>query len=113
MQEPYLHFGNSKGFCEWIDRHRRYSTWEAEGVVSYLKGNRDPFRTERKIAHRQIAARLWRWRPILRFLTMYIVRAGFLDGYAAFTLCLRYFLYECMIVEQVRERLLQDRGREL
>lgn len=112
--EPYLHYGSSKGFSEWLERHDRYSSWDADGVVSYLANRRsDAFGTARKVRQRALAARAWRLRPLLRFLHMYLLRRGFLDGRCALSFCLRYVVYEYMTVEKVVEKRLQAQGRPL
>ena len=36
IDEPYIHLGNSQGFSNWLERHNRYSTWDAQAVVDYL-----------------------------------------------------------------------------
>lgn len=104
IDEPYLHYGNSKGFSEWLSRHDRYSTWNAQQAVSYLKGGgSSAFGTRRRLRLRKVAARLWPMRPVLRFLVMYILRGGFLDGPAALVFCLRYAIFEHMTVEKIAE----------
>ncbi len=104
IPEPYLHYGNSKGFDDWLERHVRYSSWDARCVLDYLD-TRDPqqFGTLRQLRSRRAAARLWRLRPLLRFLVMYLGRRGFLDGPEAFVFCLRYALYDYMTVEKIIE----------
>ncbi len=34
VKEPYLHYGFSKGWSQWIDRHNRYSTEEAKARLN-------------------------------------------------------------------------------
>jgi hypothetical protein len=48
------------------------------------------------------------FRPLLRFLYMYVLRRGFLDGRAGWTYCRMMATYEFMIVAKAREML---RGR--
>ncbi len=114
IPEPYLHFGNSKGFEDWLERHCRYSSGDARVVLEYLE-TRDPraFDTPRQLRSRQIAARLWRLRPLLRFLLMYVIRGGFLDGPEAFAFCLRYALYDYMTVEKIIEVRRRRAGKPL
>ncbi len=50
-----------------------------------------------------MAAHAWSGRPLLRFVLMYLLRGGFLDGPEALVFCLRYAMYEYMIVEKVME----------
>lgn len=114
IEIPYLHHGNSKGFSDWLERHDRYSTHDAAGIDEFLRsGSAKAFGTERRLGARILAARLWRARPVLRFIYMYFLRGGFLDGSRALRFCLRYALYEYMTVEKVHElRVIRD-GEEL
>lgn len=114
IAEPYLHYGNSKGFEDWLERHGRYSSWDALSVLKYLdSGELESFETTRQLRARQVAARLWIFRPLLRFVLMYIVRGGFLDGPEAFVFCLRYAVYDYMTVEKVIEARRRRSGRPL
>jgi glycosyltransferase involved in cell wall biosynthesis len=114
IDESYVHYGNSKGFADWLRRHDRYSTWDAEAVVAYLdSGEEGSFRTSLRLRHRMVAARLWRLRPLLRFFLMYIWRGGFLEGPAALMLCLRYAIYDYMTVEKVIELRRKRSGEPL
>jgi len=114
LGEPYLHFANSKGFSEWLIRHDRYSSWEAEAIVRYLGGQgRSSFRTRRRLGARAAAAHLWPARPLLRFLYTYFVRLGFTEGVPGLMLALRYAMYEYMIVEKVAESSRHKQGRDL
>ena len=38
IQEPYEHYGFSKGIDDWLERHRRYADWEAEKIDAVLIG---------------------------------------------------------------------------
>jgi hypothetical protein len=106
LQEPYLHFGFSRGLADWIERHNRYSTDEAsENVSSERVGFRCLLasdRTERRRALKALSARL-PFRPALRFLYMYMIRLGFLDGRAGWTYCRLLAMYERWIVWKERE----------
>jgi glycosyltransferase involved in cell wall biosynthesis len=91
LQAPMLH-EDFKDLFHFIDRHNRYSTWDAR-MRDVLRGGRQQVDS--------IPARLFgspverkRWlkkcwvhlpcKPLLRFLYMYFFRAGFLDGRAGF-----------------------------
>ena len=48
--EPYLHYGNSKGFEDWLQRHSRYSSWDASAVLLYLETRAaSSFGTQRRL----------------------------------------------------------------
>lgn len=102
---PYEHWGNSKGFADWLSRHDRYSSWDARTVSAFLaSGDTRDFETARKLGLRRLAARIWPLRPLARFSVMYFARLGFLDGWPAMLFCLRYAVYEYMTVEKVLEQ---------
>jgi glycosyltransferase involved in cell wall biosynthesis len=104
IEEPYLHYGNSKGFSDWLSRHDRYAEWEAATILDYLDGAGEAaFRGARRSVMRMFGARFWLWRPLARFVAMYLLRGGFLDGRTALQFCLRYAIYEQMTVEKVIE----------
>ena len=77
-----------------VEKHNRYSTWEsrvyrnlADGHVSSGLGGRllgGP--VERKRAIKKLWVRL-PCRPLIRFLYMYILRGGFLDGIPGYIFC--------------------------
>ena len=114
INEPYVHYGNSQGFSHWLERHNRYSTWDAESVFSYLESrNWESFGTSLRLFDRKVAARFWRLRPILRFVLMYVIRGGFLDGPEAFVLCVRYAIFDYMTAERVAELRRRKAGRPL
>ncbi|MEH2301957.1 glycosyltransferase family 2 protein [Nostoc sp.] len=101
---PYDHYANSKGFGDWLERHDRYSSWDAQKVVEFLEtGKASALGTERKLKLRLLAAKLWFIRPIIRFLQMYFLRLGFLEGITAVIFCLLYAMYEFMIVVKIIE----------
>jgi len=110
LKNPYSHYGFSKGLADWIERHNRYSTDEARFEVQARgTGNvrfRDLFspgdRTRRRRALKALAARL-PFRPLLRFVYMYVLRLGFLDGRPGFIYCRLLAMYEYWIVLKVRE----------
>jgi glycosyltransferase involved in cell wall biosynthesis len=103
---PYDHYANSKGFSDWLDRHRRYSDWDAEKIVAFLgTGDAASLATTRKLKLRLLAARLWPLRPLARFFHMYFLRSGWLEGKESLVFCLLYTLYEFMVVVKIAERL--------
>ncbi len=110
LREPYLHSPFSKGLAEWFERHRRYakqeatesmresrrSTLDLAGLVSLS----DPVRSRRAL--KNLSFRL-PWRPFLRFVYMYFLGMGFLDGWPGFRYCRLMAWYERMIVEELKE----------
>ena len=88
---------NHKGISEWIDKHNRYSTFEAEELYKFKlrrkAGEKDKFadlsgsQAQKK---RWIREHIWNplmpplIRPLIYFFYRYIIRLGFLDGKAGF-----------------------------
>ncbi len=89
----------------WIEKHNRYSNWEAKVEVE----------TSEKIAgpniggHLASRRRMREWsrqmpfRPLLRFLYSYVLKRGFLDGYEGFMFCRLLATYEMFSVFKARE----------
>jgi hypothetical protein len=122
LREPYLHYNFSKGIADWIEKHNRYSTQEAElmvaraaaaavvdanGSTSTASGGTARLFGSRVERRRFLKDRLWprlpgRW--LVRFLWMYVVKCGFLDGLPGFHYCLLVSSYDLWITLKVRER---------
>lgn len=101
---PYDHFANSKGLNDWIERHNRYSSWDAHNAFEFMETKKiSAFGSERKLSLRLLATKFWLLRPIARFLYMYIFRLGFLEGWQSFIFCLLHAMYEFMIVVKIIE----------
>jgi len=118
LKKPYLHYSFSKGFEDWFKKHNRYSTQEALEGLKILGGKSIDWcgllsidtPTRRRRAFKDISIRL-PFRPLLRFLYVFILRCGFLDGTAGFTYCLLISIYEYMIVLKMKElRISMPRG---
>ena len=95
--------------ADWIEKHNRYSTDEAlKGLEvqrvggASLKSLFSSDRTQRRRALKQLAVRL-PFRPMLRFIYMYVLKLGFLDGRAGFVYCRLMATYEYWIVLKMRE----------
>ncbi len=114
IHEPYDHFANSKGFSDWLVRHDRYSTWDAQRIYDYLDQS-DPaaLGTRRKLGLRRLAARWWPFRPVGRFFTMYVLRGGFMEGLPGLAFCCLYAMYEFMTVVKIVELRRIRSGRPL
>ena len=113
LEHPLLHYSFSKGLEDWFERHNRYSTAEARQALEEATEGRIDWRgltsgngTRRRRTLKQIAARL-PFRPTLRFLYMYVLRLGFLDGAAGYTYCRLLSTYEYMTVVKMKEQRLR------
>ena len=108
LDVPYLHFPFSKGLEDWYAKHNRYSTQEAllaretEGDLRFAWDAlfaSDSY--QRRQALRRLSQRL-PLRPLARFLYMYILRGGVLEGRSGLEYCLLLACYEFMISSKVR-----------
>ncbi len=114
LQNDYLHYPFSKGITDWIWRHNRYSTYEAEESLRSLNAGDlnvselfSSDRVTRRNALKRLSFRL-PLRPVFRFLYQYFVKGGILDGIAGFHYCLLLTIYEYFIVLKIRE--MRDSG---
>lgn len=111
---PYIHYAFSKGLSDWVYRHLRYASWEAETVIRYLNGfDAQSFKTPRQLKLRQLSAHLWPLRPILRFTQKYFLNLGFLDGWRGLLYSTLSAFYELMIVIKIIELRRTSRGLPL
>jgi glycosyltransferase involved in cell wall biosynthesis len=105
IKEPYLHYGFSKGWFAWIERHNKYSTQEA---AARLK-ERPPFKnmfsghgSVRNPALKSWLSNVPGW-PLLRFIQAYFFSLGFLEGKPGFIYCVNMAYYEFLIKIKMRE----------
>jgi glycosyltransferase involved in cell wall biosynthesis len=105
------HFPFSKGITAWLDRHNSYSSLEAQEIVA-RRSEAASFSITKLVLARSFSERrcqqkelFYRMpcRPLIKFLLLYIVKRGFLDGYAGFTYAALQSIYEYMIVLKTRE----------
>ncbi len=90
LREPMLHL-DYKDLSRWIDRHNRYSTWDAKMRLNLLQG-KDVSSIPARLFGNPVERKRWLkkvWirlpaKPLLRFLYMYVFRLGFLDGKPGF-----------------------------
>ena len=103
---PYEHYAFSKGFDDWLERHRRYASWDAAQIVAFLTTRScATLATRRWRRIRLVLSQLWWLRPPLRFLQKYVLQAGFLEGWQGLLFALMMAGYELMTVIKVIELL--------
>ena len=90
-----------------VEKHNRYSSWEAAVEVRGGSGGGLEAPLARRRRLRRLARRL-PFRPTARFLYSYLLRGGFLDGYPGYALCRLLASYELQSVLKARE--LRRRG---
>ncbi len=110
------HYNFSKGMTDWIEKHNRYSLLEAvEGDKAYGMDSlslrdlfaSDPFK--KRTALKTLSFRL-PFRPWGKFLYLYIIKRGFLDGGPGLTYCLLMSIYEYFIVLKTKELRRRNKG---
>ena len=113
----FYHYTFNKGLEAWFAKHNWYSSKEAEeSLASLANGDLDwrGLLASRDPVRRRRALKEWSFRmpcrPTLRFLYMYLLRCGFLDGRAGFTYCRLLAMYEYMIVLKLRELRRREQG---
>lgn len=116
LREMFIHYNFSKGLREWIERHNRYSSYEAVETLRALESmpvrlrnlvHRD--RNTRRLELKNLSFRM-PFRPLLKFVYMYVLGRGFLDGRAGLTYCTLQAIYEYFIVLKVREARRPERA---
>jgi len=118
LVQGYLdHFPFSKGVAHWLDRHNSYSSLEARQIMDNRLRNvpfsvRKAFSAsdfhERRFHQKELFYRM-PLRPLVRFLILYVLKRGFLDGRAGMSYAVLQGIYEYMIVLKVRELDIESR----
>jgi glycosyltransferase involved in cell wall biosynthesis len=102
---------NLKGIGAFIERHNRYSELEAREIVAPSgAARRGSLRGSWADRRRWLKERVWLrlpGRPIVRFLWLYFVKRGFLDGRAGLLYCALIACYDVMIDAKVYEKRLE------
>jgi glycosyltransferase involved in cell wall biosynthesis len=113
IDEPIMH-ENLHGLSAFIDRHNRYSDLEVAELLA-PSGDRKRGSLSGSWADRRRALkdRIWfrvPMRPLVRFLWLYVVRRGFLDGRRGLLFCQLIAMYDFMIDAKLLERRLTVRS---
>jgi glycosyltransferase involved in cell wall biosynthesis len=115
LAAPLEHDNFSKGVDDWFARHLRYAKAEAHQALAERRApllaaqlvDADP--TVRRRALKRVAAHL-PFRPLLRFLYVYVLRRGFLDGGPGFQYAAMLAVYQYFIDLNVAELAAADAG---
>jgi glycosyltransferase involved in cell wall biosynthesis len=105
IKEPYLHYGFSKGWAHWVERHNRYSGQEAMARLANRPSLRNIFSAHGSIRNPALKSWLGRipgW-PLLRFCHAYFLNLGFTEGMPGFIYCANIAWYEFLIQVKMRE----------
>jgi hypothetical protein len=98
----------SKGVGQWFERHIQYADFEAQEMLNQrttlwdfkqllLGGD-----SQRRRALKKIFQAL-PGRPLIKFVTLYVLRRGFLDGRAGFRYAVMQAIYEYVISLRLAE----------
>lgn len=104
------------GMDEFVERHQRYARLEAGEVLNARRGNPAGQRRGNLLGswpERRRALKRHVWyripsRPFVRFIWMYVVKRGFLDGWQGFAYSKLLASYEAMIDEELRTLIERD-----
>jgi glycosyltransferase involved in cell wall biosynthesis len=111
LENDFLHYAYPD-LTTWIEKHNRYSTWEAHAMRSAYSGQLQGSLTggpiERRRRLKSLAMRL-PFRPTIRFLYHYVLRRGVLDGYAGYVMCRLMAWYEFASIAKYREMQYYER----
>jgi glycosyltransferase involved in cell wall biosynthesis len=104
-----------KSIYHFIERHNRYSNWDARvyhnlaaGVALGSAIGASPFGSP--LERKRFLKRMWArfpFRPLFRFVWMYIVKRGFLDGRAGLIFCTLMTMHEAVISAKIYEEKLK------
>jgi len=105
------HFPFSKGVGDWLDRHNKYSAFEAQQIVANRQSH-EPFSLRAALTEKDFHLRRYHQkelfyrlpaRPLAKFLILYGLKRGFLDGSAGLRYSILQSIYEYMIVLKTKE----------
>jgi glycosyltransferase involved in cell wall biosynthesis len=112
LKGDLIHHNFSKGIPDWLARHEKYASDEAQaalrgGDAKWSDIFRAPDAVERRRALKELSHRL-PMRPVARFVYVYILRRGFLDGRAG----LHYALLLARYQRAIDANIAEQRSRE-
>jgi hypothetical protein len=119
LNRDIVHYSFSKGISPWVDKHIEYARFEAREFLQQTRRRPDlegllavgdPVRRRKALKQLSFFMPL---RPILRFIYMYVLRLGFLDGRPGLTYCRLIMMYEFMIDLNVKQTMRQERNQPL
>ncbi|OWV84517.1 glycosyltransferase family 2 protein [Rhizobium sp. R693] len=116
LKSHFIHYSFNKGLGAWYEKHNRYSSSEARETAESLRNGRIPWsailssRSEvRRRGLKELSMHI-PFRATARFVYMYFLRGGFLDGIQGYHYCRLIAAYEYMIVIKTKELQRRERG---
>ena len=104
LQADMLHI-DFRDIYHWLERHNRYSNWEARVYYNLLTGQGENNTIGANlfgsaVQRKRFLKKIWVWlpfKPALRFIIFYFLRLGFLDGRAGYIYARLLSQYEYQI----------------
>ena len=104
LENDMLHI-DFRDIYHWLDRHNRYSNWEARVYYNLLTDQDDSGTIQgslwgNSVQRKRFLKKIWvrlPFKPLLRFILAYIIRLGFLDGRAGYIYARLLSQYEYQI----------------
>ena len=100
----HMEHNDRRGLSRYLSKYNQYSTLEAKEII--LQPEKDEFTIEAKLfgdvqqRRRWVKRYVYPWLPakwLFRFIWMYGIKLGFLDGLTGFRFCLFISTYEIFI----------------
>jgi glycosyltransferase involved in cell wall biosynthesis len=118
LKHDMLHI-DFRDIYHWLERHNRYSNWEARVYYNLLTGQDGNGSIDAKlfgspVERKRFLKKIWvrlPFKPLLRFILFYLIRLGFLDGRAGYVYARLLSQYEYQIGVKLYE--LQKFGGQL
>ncbi|MCI0524065.1 MAG: glycosyltransferase family 2 protein [Acidobacteria bacterium] len=106
-----------KSIYHFVERHNRYSNWEARVYHNLASGVKSSGGIRASLfgtppERKRFIKRLWPrlpFRPAIRFFWMYFLRLGFLDGRPGLIFCMLMSMHEAVISAKMYEQRLNER----
>jgi glycosyltransferase involved in cell wall biosynthesis len=113
LEHEFLHYAYPD-LSAWIEKHNRYTSWEAHAMEA-----KDEGAVRAKLFGEPIERRRWikrfgrklPFRPSLRFLYSYFLQRGFMDGYPGLVMSRLLSWYEFVSIAKYREKTLLESAR--
>lgn len=109
LRHDMLHYAYPT-LTSWIEKHNRYTSWEAYAMLDGNSGGIKPSLFGGPIQRRRWIKSFSRrlpFRPTLRFFYGYILQRGFRDGYPGYVLCRLMAWYEFVSTAKLHELRLE------
>ena len=111
---PYDHYNFSKGIGDWLEKHEEYAQKEASAATSLARRPlKECFSGDGMARKRAMKSWFVRMpcRPLIKFVHLYFLKLGFLDGYPGLVYCRLQMKYEIMIATKRATKRDEARGR--